>query len=146
MPDLSKSTARPSPTGRSRANVPDAPGPAVRSQDFARDVSGEGARAKARGRSFGALAAGLTSLIPGALAEEKNEHVDRMREIEKENIEFARLANRSALAKPGALRKALETGNREGFKDVPADALSVARGKQTDLEGVAKRFREKRKK
>ncbi|MDM7946090.1 MAG: bifunctional UDP-N-acetylglucosamine diphosphorylase/glucosamine-1-phosphate N-acetyltransferase GlmU [Oceanibaculum nanhaiense] len=31
-------------------------------------------------------------------------------------------------------------------KDVPADALSVARGKQTDLEGAAKRFRDKRKK
>ncbi|MCH2394047.1 bifunctional UDP-N-acetylglucosamine diphosphorylase/glucosamine-1-phosphate N-acetyltransferase GlmU [Oceanibaculum sp.] len=31
-------------------------------------------------------------------------------------------------------------------KDVPADALSVARGKQTDLAGAAKRFRDKRKK
>lgn len=31
-------------------------------------------------------------------------------------------------------------------KDVPADALSVARGKQTDIAGAAKRFRDKRKK
>ena len=31
-------------------------------------------------------------------------------------------------------------------KDVPAEALSVARGKQTDIAGAAKRFRDKRKK
>ena len=125
MVELSKARARPSPVRRSSGRVPDlaAQGPSVKTQTFARDVSGAGAGDFAATSLFSNLAKGLSAFIPGAAQADKNEHIDRMHKIEKDNIELARLANTNALSRPVALRRALETGDLEGFEDLPKDAF-----------------------
>lgn len=121
MPDLSKNRARPSSVSRSsggQAASTAGLGPQVRSVDFARDVSGEGATQIARGQGFIELGQQLRGFAQAERFREQTDHIKEMRSIERLNQKRAQLANATAKSNPNALREALKSGD---FSQLPLD-------------------------